>query len=65
MPTKISEKKLVVGIISFVPGLIILLNTTLVSTPMQVSEMGILLSVFGVALIVLGIRFFKKAIIKM
>jgi hypothetical protein len=64
MPTKISEKKLAVGIICVILGLAVLLNTTLISTPVKVSEMGILLCTLSMALIAFGIMFFKKASIK-
>jgi hypothetical protein len=65
MPYKISEKKLVIGIISFLLGLMVLFNTTLFPKPIQVSEIGILQTVFSIALIVLGVRFFRRAIVKM
>ncbi len=64
MPTKVSEKKLAIGVVFIALGLMVLLNTTLVATPIRVSETGILFSLFSVVLIVLGIRFFKRSMIR-
>jgi hypothetical protein len=64
MPIKISERRLAVSIICVIVGLSILLNTTIVSTPIKVSEIDILLSMLSVALIAFGIMFFKKSVIK-
>jgi drug/metabolite transporter (DMT)-like permease len=65
MPTKISEKKLAVGIICIILGVVVLLNTTLVSTPIKVSEIGILLCLLSVVLIASGIMFFRTSRTKM
>jgi hypothetical protein len=65
MPTKISEVKLVIGITSLILGVAILLNAKLVSTPIKVSETGILLFMLSVALIAFGIISFKTSKIKM
>ncbi len=65
MPTKISEKKLAVGIICLIPAVVVLFNCTLVSTPIKVSETSILLGTLSVALIAFGIMFCRTSKIKM
>jgi hypothetical protein len=65
MPTKISEKKLSIGIVLIALGLMVLLNATLVATPIKVSEVGILLALVSLVLIIIGIMFFKRSMIRM
>jgi hypothetical protein len=65
MPTKISEKKLSIGIVLIALGLMVLLNATLVATPIKVSEVGILLALVSIVLIIIGIMFFKRSMIRM
>jgi hypothetical protein len=65
MPTKISEKKLSIGIVLITLGLAVLLKATLIATPIQVSEVGILLALVSIVLIITGIMFFKRSMIRM
>jgi hypothetical protein len=65
MPTKISEKKLSIGIVLITLGLVVLLKATLIATPIQVSEVGILLALVSIVLIITGIMFFKRSMIRM
>ena len=64
MPTKVSEKKLAIGIIYIVIGILILLNTSVINTPVRVSEIGILYALLAFVLIGLGVRSFKRAVLK-
>ena len=64
MPTKVSEKKLAIGIIYMVIGVIVLLNTSVINTPVRVSEKGILYVLLAFVLMGLGVRSFKRAILK-
>jgi hypothetical protein len=61
MPTKVSEKKLAIGVVFIALGLMVLLNTTLITTPIRVSEVGILFCVLSIVLVGTGIGFFRKA----
>lgn len=64
MPTKISEKKLVVSILCFVAALVIFMKTPVITTPVRISEKGLLLCVVAVGLLVFAIRFFKQSVSK-
>ena len=64
MPAKVSEKKLAFGILYMVIGVIVLLNTSVINTPVRVSEKGILFVLLAFVFIGLGIRSFKRAVLK-
>ena len=64
MHRKISEKKLAIGLMFLVFGVILLTNTTLIDGPVRVSEKGILFTLFAACSIVLSISFIRKSIEK-
>ncbi len=64
MPARVSEKKLAIGVIYIVIGVIILLNTAVVTTPVRVYETGVFFAFLAFVLIGLGVRAFKRAVLK-
>jgi len=64
MRRKISEKKLVIGLILLVAGVIMLTNTTLTDGPVRISETGILFTLLAVSSIILSISFIRQSIQK-
>ena len=65
MPTKMSDKKLAIGIVLIGLGLMAFLKSTVIVTPIRISEINILWSLFSLVLIFLGIRLLKSSIMRM
>ena len=64
MPVKISEKKLVIGSVCVAVAVLFLIKAPLITTPVYVSEKGMLLCIAAISLLALAILFFKQAIEK-
>ena len=64
MPTKVSEKRLVIAIISFVSSMVLLANATLFDAPVRVSEKGLLYFIIAFALIFFSLSSFRRSIVK-
>ena len=64
MPAKVSEKKLIVGIVCFAMGILLFFNTALFTSPLLVSEKGMLYTAIALALVAVGIFSFKSSIHK-
>jgi len=64
MPTKIAEKKLAVSLACLAAAIFIFSKTTIITTPVRVSEKGLGLLLVAVTLLAIAIRFFKRAIVK-
>ena len=62
MPIRISERKLLLGIVLFAISLYTLFAVKLIATPVYVSEKGVLLTVAAVALLIAGVRVYKSAV---
>ena len=59
---KISEKKLAIGIILLVTGILLLTNAPIINTPVQLSEKGLLFALLAIGSIILSIVFIRKSI---
>ena len=64
MKTKLSEVKLLVAFIFLVAAIAIFFNVKFFSTPIQVSELALVLSAVALTLIFFAIRLFRSAIKK-
>jgi hypothetical protein len=64
MSIKISEKKLLLGIMCLAAGIILLIQTRIVVKPVLVSEKGLFFCAAALCFLVLAMRFFKRAAIK-
>ena len=64
MLTKVSEKRLLIAIISFVAGTVLLLNVTLFASPVRVSEKGLLYFIIAFALFVFSLISFRRSVAK-
>jgi hypothetical protein len=65
MPTKLSERNLILSVILFVIAIILLFNAKLFNVPVRISEKGIAFIVLGITAILFSFRFFKKVIIRL
>lgn len=62
MKMKISEKTLLASIACFITGNILLLNSTIITEPVLLSEEGILITIVACLLFVFGIKFFSHSV---
>ena len=64
MPAKLSEKHGLMGLICLATGILLLINTSVLASPVRISEKGLFLSVLSCALILCGMYFFKRTVSK-
>jgi hypothetical protein len=64
MPTKVSERNLILSVAIFVIAIALLFNAKLFNAPVKISEKGILFIVLGATLSLVSIKLFKKAILR-
>ena len=64
MPKKVSEKSLLFPIACFVIGIVILAKAQLITTPVRVSETGVLADIAAVGLLIFGVFLFRKSVVK-
>lgn len=64
MATKLSEKKILPGILLLIGAIVILLNIKIFRAPVQVSEKGILVTFLGILLFAASIKLLKRSFIK-
>ena len=64
MPTRFSEKYLILGLICFAAGVFLLLYTRVFALPVRISEKGILSGIASCMLFFFSKRLFKRAAIK-
>jgi hypothetical protein len=62
MPIRISERKLLSGIVLFAIGLYTLFKVKLIATPVYVSEKGILIAACAIVILILALRLFRSAV---
>lgn len=62
MPVKLDEKRLFPALALLLAGVLIVLNTTLVSSPVKFSEKGILLDLLAILLLFVAGRLLGKSI---
>ena len=62
MRAKLDEKRLFPALALLLAGVFILLNTTLVSSPVKLSEKGIVLDLLAIFLLFISVRLFGKSI---
>ena len=61
MPTKLSEKKLAIGLVLVVVGVVIFFKTSLITTPVLISEKAIVYVFIAAMFVVFGVLAFKRA----
>jgi uncharacterized membrane protein len=64
MPTKVSERKLLASIMLFASGCTLLLKAKLFAQPVYVSEKGLAFISVAIALIILAIILYRRALVK-
>lgn len=64
MPTKVSEKKLAIGIACFAAGIFLFSNTPVITAAVRVSEKAVFSSLFAISLIILAIVYIRRSIVK-
>lgn len=64
MPTKVSERNLLISVALFAIAAALLFNAKLINAPVEISEKGIALIVSGITVTAFAIKFFKKAVVK-
>jgi hypothetical protein len=64
MPTKVSERNLLISIAIFLIAITLFFSAKLFNAPVRISEKGIAFIVLGLAAVVFAIRFLKKAIVR-
>jgi hypothetical protein len=64
MPTKLSEKKLFIGIALFCAAIFLITKATLFAGPVQVSEQGLLFIASGILLLGASAWVLRRAIVK-
>ncbi len=62
MPIRISERKLLAGIVFLTISLYTLFTVKLIAMPVYVSEKGLLIAAASIALLIWGVRLFKGAV---
>jgi hypothetical protein len=65
MPTKVSERNLILSIALFTIAIILLVNAKLFNAPVEISEKGIAFIVIGITAAAFALRYFKKAVVKL
>jgi uncharacterized membrane protein YiaA len=64
MPTKVSERNLILSIALSAIAIALLFSAKLFNAPVQISEKGIAFIVIGITAAAFAARYFKKAIVK-
>lgn len=64
MATKLSEKKLLAGLILLAGAIYLVVTTTLTASPVRISEKGLLLLVSAAILFILSCKLFSRAVQK-
>ena len=64
MPTKVLENRFALSLLCILTGIIVVLNTSLITAPVRVSEKGIVMIILSFCLIALGLRLLKRSMIK-
>jgi hypothetical protein len=62
MPTKVSEKNLLLSLTLFATAIALLFSAKLFNAPVIISEKGILFILLGIIAVLFSIKFLKKAI---
>jgi hypothetical protein len=62
MPTKVSEKNLLLSLTLFATAIVFLFSAQLFTAPVIISEKGILFILLGIIAVLFSIRFLKKSI---
>lgn len=61
MRVKISEKRLLIGVVLFLVGIAIFFNTTISRWPVRVSEKLILFNLLAIVSLVIGVIFLSRS----
>jgi hypothetical protein len=64
MPTKLSERNLLIGIALFATACTLIFCAKLIKAPVQMSEKGIGFIVIGIIAALFAVKYLKKAIVK-
>lgn len=64
MPTKVSERNLILSIVLFAIAIILLFSAQLFDAPVKISEKGIVFILLGIASAAFAVSYFKKAVEK-
>lgn len=62
MPTKVSERNLLLSTVLFVTAIALLFSAKLFKAPVEISEKGIAIVAMGIIAVLLSIKLFKKGI---